>query len=242
MLIDSLQYSLRISQRSSNRYSAQGSQPQLPSRNATRSLGNRSSTPPAQKLPTANISSMGLRKALINTASLVWPLKRCTACSVIRARRRMKTDRHAKFFRFAPHRIVVAVVDMPAIGSARAPGTRPIAPNSLIARRVSSTARSTSCSVISADGRSRFGSALQKSAIQLFQARQSVIGILGLQTIVAVQRKSPEQHRDVQALVVHRRQLRHGVVVARQRFGIPMRHLSFSRRAFAAISLGGGRG
>lgn len=42
------------------------------------------------------------------------------------------------------------------------------------------------------------------------------IGILGLKVFIGVQRRGAEQHRDVQSLLVHRRQLREVVVVARQ--------------------------
>ena len=62
---------------------------------------------------------MGLRKALINTASLAVAFETMDHLVGVRIGRRMEADRRAQLLRFAPDRIVVAVVNMAAVGRLR---------------------------------------------------------------------------------------------------------------------------
>ena len=105
-----------FSHASSSRHSHHGSQPHVPSRNAQRSRGWRSSTPPAAMLPKAIISSIGLRPALPIRRPLGW--SSIAARDVVAQRRLpggMEADRHAQLLHGGPQRLELRIVDVAAV-------------------------------------------------------------------------------------------------------------------------------
>ena len=167
---------------------------------------------------------MGLRNGLTSSAWLGWPSKRSLRhLRLLRPRRRMKTDRDIHLLRFLPERIEIAIVNLPAIDRLR---TKRQPDGAILHRALGFLNRE--IDVVQRDQRRAF----QSLRIRLAEVRHpivprlaQIVGIFRLEVLVGMQRRSAKQHGDVEPFLVHCRQLRHVVIVARQRLVEALRHL-----------------
>src|SRR5262245_15168824 len=156
----------------------------------------------------------------------------------IRIGRRVKAYRHAELFRFAPHRVVVTVMNMTAIGRLRYEAQA----NS--AKLLNRAARLIDSEIDIMQGdQGRWSKPLSIGLARIrhpvIPSAAEVVGILWIKAVVAVQSKRSKRHSHVQGFFVHCSELREGVVVSFERLFKAMGDRVFPRSGLTRDGFGG---